>query len=269
MNPAPQDVVITDLDGTLLDHATYSFDGARPALELLDRRRIPVIYCSSKTRREIEHWRQVTGNRHPFIVENGGAVIIPRGYFHAAVPRAEECGEFAAVRLGDPYPALVEALAAASRESGCRVRGFHDMSVDEVARECDLPASAAELAKAREYDEPFLVADPEKAPELLAAIVRLGKRCTRGGRFFHITGDNDKAAAVRILLDAYRADGHAVRSVGIGDGLNDAAFLNAADEAILIRTPWIEELQAAVPGGRPTSLPGPRGWNEAVLRLFG
>jgi mannosyl-3-phosphoglycerate phosphatase len=263
------DVVISDLDGTLLDHGTYSFEDARPALELLERRKIPVIYCSSKTRREMEHWRRLTGNRHPFIVENGGAAVIPREYFGTSAVRAEELGEHLIVRLGDPYPELIETLRAAARESGCQVRGFHEMSVEEVAAECDLPVSAAELAKAREFDEPFTVLDLDAAPALLSAIARLGKRCTRGGRFFHITGDSDKAAAVNILLDAYRADGCAVRSVGIGDGINDASFLNVVDMPILIRTPWLQDLQAAVPRGCPTSLPGPRGWNEAIQSLFG
>jgi hypothetical protein len=50
--------------------------------------------------------------------------------------------------------------------------------------------------------------------------------------------------------------------------MNDAPFLNVVDVPILIRTPWVEELQAAVPRGQPTASAGPRGWNEAMLRLF-
>ena len=71
------------------------------------------------------------------------------------------------------------------------------------------------------------------------------------------------------MLSAYRHDGQQVRSIGIGDGVNDAPFLNAVDVPILIRTAWLDQLQALVPRGVPTALPGPRGWNEAMLRLFG
>jgi mannosyl-3-phosphoglycerate phosphatase len=124
------------------------------------------------------------------------------------------------------------------------------------------------LAKAREFDEPFLILNPERTTDLLAAIERRGKRWTRGGRFYHILGRNDKAAAVKILLDAYRAGRSAVRSIGIGDGVNDAPFLNVVDCPFLIRTPWLDELQAAVPRGKPTALPGPQGWNEAIVKLF-
>jgi mannosyl-3-phosphoglycerate phosphatase len=91
---------------------------------------------------------------------------------------------------------------------------------------------------------------------------------TRGGRFYHILGDNDKASAVRLLLNQYRVVDRAVHSVGLGDGLNDAPFLNAVDVPILIRTPWLEQLQAVVPRGRPTDLPGPRGWSQSILDLY-
>jgi len=77
-------VVFTDLDGTLLDHSSYSFEAARPALEGLRARRIPVVPCTSKTRAEVEEIRTRLRNRDPFVVENGGAALIPAGW-NAAV----------------------------------------------------------------------------------------------------------------------------------------------------------------------------------------
>ncbi len=47
-------VIFTDLDGTLLHPETYSFKAALPALEIIRRRRIPLVLCSSKTRAELE-----------------------------------------------------------------------------------------------------------------------------------------------------------------------------------------------------------------------
>ena len=262
------DVVITDLDGSLLDHCTYSFAEALPALNLLKDKRIPLLYCSSKTRLEMEYWRRQTENQHPFIVENGGAVIIPTGYFQFPILSARTLGASVAVQLGDSYADLVECLKEAAAASGCSVRGFHDMTASEIAKLCDLSPSSALLAKAREFDEPFLILDNERTNELLAAIERKGKRWTRGGRFHHILGANDKAVAVTLLLDLYRKGGCDIRSIGIGDGLNDAPFLNVVDVPILIRTPWIEDLQAAVRRGRATDSPGSRGWNEAIMGLF-
>jgi phosphoglycolate phosphatase-like HAD superfamily hydrolase len=46
-------IVFSDLDGTLLDHETYLFDAAQPALNALKARDIPLILASSKTRAEM------------------------------------------------------------------------------------------------------------------------------------------------------------------------------------------------------------------------
>jgi HAD superfamily hydrolase (TIGR01484 family) len=73
-------IVFTDLDGTLLDES-YSFAAAQPALRKTAELDIPLVLCSSKTRREIEHYRKKLGNSHPFISENGGGIFIPEGYF--------------------------------------------------------------------------------------------------------------------------------------------------------------------------------------------
>jgi len=252
-------LVITDLDGTLLDHGTYSFAEAQPALDLLARLGVPVILTSSKTRAEIQMWRELMGNRHPFISENGGAVFYPAGYF----PEGPEADIF-----GDPYPDLVRALREASEESECRVTGFAQMSVENVARECDMPLAIARLARQREFDEPFLVHDPARLDALLAAIASRGKRHTRGGRFHHITGKHDKAAAVRKLAERFRSLDPDVETIGLGDGLNDAEFLNAVDIPILVRSASTEKLKAAVPRGTITREHGPGGWREAILELF-
>lgn len=76
-----QTLIISDLDGTLLDARTYSFEEARPALELIRRNDLPLILCSSKTRAELEVWRNRLENHHPFITENGGGIFIPERYF--------------------------------------------------------------------------------------------------------------------------------------------------------------------------------------------
>lgn len=262
------DVVFTDLDGTLLEHSTYPFDEAQPALDLLKGRGIPLAICTSKTRSEVERWRSLLGNDDPFIIENGGAVFVRENYFDFAVPGAILRDGYLMLQLGTPYADLVESLRGAAEESRCRVRGFSQMTVAEVSEHCQMSLEHAALAKVREFDEPFVLLEEEKESDLLAAIERRGRRWTRGGRFYHILGDNDKAAAVRLLLDLYRAVERHVRAVGLGDGLNDAPFLNVVDLPILIRTPWLDRLQALVPRGRPTDSPGPRGWNQAILNLY-
>ncbi len=74
-------LVVTDMDGTLLNHHDYRVDAARPMLEKLERASIPVIFNTSKTLAELLELTQQLDNHHPFIVENGSAIYIPRDYF--------------------------------------------------------------------------------------------------------------------------------------------------------------------------------------------
>lgn len=255
-------IVISDLDGTLLDHDSYSWAEAALALEMLRARAVPLILCTSKTAAETAEWRRQMGILHPYIVENGGALVIPAGIL-GSVPEGQ------VLVHGIPYDRLVRSLRAASVESGCRVEGFADWTVERIAEECGMPLERAVLAKQREYDEPFVVLDKAREGDLLAAIRSHGLRTTRGGRFLHILGDNDKATVLQRLLALYRAEFGVIETIGLGDGLNDAEFLSLMDHPVLIRSPRLEQLQAAVPRGRATVQTGPAGWNEAIGELFG
>jgi mannosyl-3-phosphoglycerate phosphatase len=260
-------VVFTDLDGTLLEHETYSWAPAQPALERLSRRGVPLILCTSKTRAEVEVYRTALGNRDPFIVENGAAIFIPQGYFPFQVAEAVRRDGYQVIEFGTPYEDLVATLERAATQTGVAVRGFHQMSVEEVRERSGLTEEEACRAKRREYDEPFVILDVDQAPRLLAAIERLGKRWTRGSRFYHLTGANDKAGAVVCLRKLFDRALGPVTAVGLGDALNDADFLAVVDIAVLIPSPQLAELHRRVPHGRVAPASGPLGWNAAILEV--
>jgi mannosyl-3-phosphoglycerate phosphatase len=263
------DVVFTDLDGTLLDAHTYSTQAAIPGIKELKQRRIPWVLVTSKTRAEVEFWREKLEHQHPFIVENGGAAFVPQGYFPTPMPGARRLGPYEVIEWGSAYDALVADLGTCSASSRCRVWGFHDMTPREVAAACDFPLQQAVLAKQRGYDEPFLVRDPERARRLVRAIEERGRRWTKGGRFWHILGTNDKAVAVGAISALFEQHYGPVRTIGLGDGMNDSSFLNAVTIPVLIRSGQTQKVKAAVPRGIIASRFGPEGWNDAILTLLG
>lgn len=262
------DVIFTDLDGTLLDRETYSWAGAAPALDRLRRSGIPWVLVTSKTRAEVELWRKRLGNQHPFIVENGAAAFVPLGYFRDPISAGTYSADYVTVRWGAPHSDLVQDLRAASTTAHCPVRGFADMSAEEVARLCSLPLEEAALAREREYDEPFLILDRRRTASLLDAITRLDRTCLRGGRLYHITGRNDKAAAVRFVAALYAREHTSIRTIGLGDGWNDLAFLQAVNVPALIRSPDTGELRLRLPRAIVSGRTGPAGWNSVVLSLM-
>ena len=70
-------IVVSDLDGSLLDHYSYSFEKARQALGLLRKLNIPLIFNTSKTLPETIDIASEIGIRSPLIVENGGGIFLP------------------------------------------------------------------------------------------------------------------------------------------------------------------------------------------------
>lgn len=270
----PTLIVFTDLDGTLLDSATYSFVAAQEALTELRTLAIPLIVVSSKTRAEILPIRRRLLNEHPFIVENGGAVVIPTNYFPFPLANRVIRSGFDVVELGTPYHRLRAALKDIQEEIGRELRGYGDMSVDEIIARTGLSREEAELSKEREYDEPFVVEGPAIPEDRLAeAVETRGLRYTKGDRFFHLMGPHDKGRAVRYLIDCYcrlaGCDRDRLRSVGIGNSLNDLPMLEAVEQPILVQLtdgsyePGIEHPRLIHAPG-----PGPIGWNRAVLSLL-
>lgn len=240
-------LIISDLDGTLLDHHNYEWRPAESALRALRAAEVPVVLCTSKTLAETVWWqRELDLEGNPCIVENGGAVVWGPGDVE---------------KLGVPYADLRRALAEACGEARCPVNGFGDMSLQEVMAVCGLPAEQAERARLRDWDEPFVV-DQDPA-DLLAAIGRRGLSWSRGGRFYHIHGRNDKAEAARRVIARFSRQGPVV-SMGLGDGLNDATFLQVVHVPVLMPSAALEELQRLVPHGRVAPTPGPEGWAAAV-----
>jgi mannosyl-3-phosphoglycerate phosphatase len=261
-------VIFTDLDGTLLDHADYSWEAARPAILKLRRLNIPWPFVTSKTRAETLYWRKATANTHPFVIENGGAAYVPPFYFPAFFEWSGHRGLFSILEWGVAHGLLVEALEQAERQSRARIRAFHQMSVSEVAEACGMDVAMAALAKAREYDEPFEVLESGTTTALTGAIRRAGLRCTKGGRFWHITGRFDKGNSVRSLTRLYAETHGPVTTAALGDSLNDLEMLKSVDIPMLIPSAQTHLLQNELPGAWVASAPGPEGWNEAVLRLL-
>lgn len=259
--------IFTDLHGTLLDAATNDWSLARPALLALQHRNVPVVMVSSKTRAEVEMWRDQMANRHPFIVENGAAVFIQQGYFNAPVEGARNRRGYEMLVLGSPGDELAAVLKAAAREAAVVVRTLDQMTDAEIQQRTALPLDQVTLVRRREFGMPFVLEHDEDADRLRRAIETRGKRYTRGGRFHHILGANDKRRAVKMLLGLFRRRLGSVHALGLGDGLNDLGFLAEMDAAVIMQSARAEKMRETLPNAYVTQQPGPAGWNEAVTRL--
>jgi mannosyl-3-phosphoglycerate phosphatase len=265
-------VIFTDLDGTLLDSLTYSYSPALPALELLVSKNIPLVISSSKTKTEIEHYRNMLGNIHPFISENGGGIFIPKGYFDqiACSPEisVDDKGPFYIIRLGASYPDLRKAIGELRKE-GFRIKGFGDMSVEEVAKLANMGLAEAAQAKERDFDEPFVAEGDLNIPGLMEAVANKGFHFTQG-RFFHILGDSDKGKAVKMLKECYmKKSSGGIITIALGDSPNDIPMLGAVDYPVVVQKPdGAYDARIILPRLIKAEGIGPEGWNKAVVKLI-
>lgn len=259
-------IIITDLDGSLLDARTYSFEDAKPALERIGRENIPLILCSSKTRAELELYRQRLRNHQPFIVENGGGIIIPEGYFPFPVEGDAQNG-CQVISLGTPYTEIRYHFVQLRDRLKTAARGFGDMNIGEIMALTRLPRDEAARAMMREYGEPFVFDGPPD-DRFLQAIEAEGLRWTQG-KLFHIMGRHHKGKAVNILRGLFERAQGPVALMGLGNSLNDLPFLLAVDRPVLIRREdGSHDPRINIPGLYRTTGIGPAGWNEAVLRVL-
>ncbi len=278
-------VVFSDLDGTLLDHDSYSYNDALEAMNALKKAGAKLVICTSKTRAEIEAFRKETSNSDPFVSENGGAIFIPKGYFSRELVESslkstdtrlsnaslKELDGYLVVELGYPYTKIVLALNEL-KAMGYNLLCFSDMDEEKVSELTGLPVSRAKLAKQREYDEAFICLEKnqEKIAELESHLSREGFKLTKGGRFYHLMGNSDKGLAVKILTTLYKKcfSEQEIITAAFGDSKNDFPMLLAADYGFLVQKKSRSYAKDAPEKAIKVDGIGPVGWNKAVLKLI-
>ena len=234
---APRHLIFTALEGALVDSRTGSFSEAEEALSELDRRKIAFVLLTARTRAEIEPLRRKLGHNHPFITEAGGGIFFPDGYFNIRIPGATRIARYLGIALGRPYEEVCAALDEIAEECGVGVAGFHHMSPREIAENTGLRPRDAELARSREFDEPFFFtsADDQAIARFVAAAGERGFQVRPGKTFWHISAGCDAARAVRTVTQLFREATHSkLRAVGIGSSAEDLAWLRAVDHAVLL-----------------------------------
>lgn len=269
MNPSSL-VIVTDLDGTLLDQRTYSYEACLPTIRKVQSLEVPLILCSSKTRREMEPlWKELK-LKDPFIVENGGAIYFLPDYFPFPIDHLKSKGELRALELGQGIDMIRRALSEAGQRLHVTLRSFGNMTVEEICQLTNLSRDDARAAAKREYDEPFVVRHGNYT-RLFTALRTKGFKITPGDRFYHLSYGSDKGKAVKKVLDLFRQLNASIRSVGLGNSANDLPFLLEVDRPVLIRNPdrtWDSTITQNIAGiEKPLGI-GPAGWREAVEKIL-
>lgn len=264
-------LIISDLDGSLLNHHDYAYSDAAEALNIIWENKIPLILNSSKTIAEMLSIRNQLHNEHPFIVENGACLMLPEHSFAAQCKELISENGYLQKSFSTPIQDFLPRLKQLRNQFNVRFRGFSEMHCEEVMQLTGLDESAAQKAKQRLYSEPILWQDSAAAWEAFS--YQLNKQhlsYLQGGRFISISSGVNKGLAVTWLKQLYlNLHGQEPIIIALGDSENDIAMLELADYPVLIKSP-VKETPV------PTSLTrlirtqqaGSAGWNTAVLSIL-
>lgn len=293
--------MFTDIDGTLVDINTAEYGKETDKLiRLIKERNIPLILASAKTRLEQNKIREDLGISDPFIVENGGAIVIPKGYFPDYALRdikyplretqeikneARDVNHEIVVELGKPADYIRAKLSDIRKKYSINFRGVADISVEKLSNLALISRDQAKRMAQRNYGETILQIQSEDIARFIKYVQEDGMKVIHGGRFFDVTVGTDKGIAVGILKKLFKDKFHNnVTFFGIGDSTNDLPMLNLMDIPILVQrqdSTWVDDgeikMKNAVDSSRSSISSnklikvegiGPNGWENAIHKII-
>lgn len=291
--------MFTDIDGTLVDINTAEYGKETDKLiRLIKERNIPLILTSAKTRLEQNKIREDLGISDPFIVENGGAIVIPKGYFPDYALRdikyplretqetkngARDVNHEIVIELGKPADYIRAKLSDIRKKYSINFRGVADISVEKLSNLALISREQAKRMAQRNYGETILQIQSEDIARFIKYVQEDGMKVIHGGRFFDVTVGTDKGIAVGILKKLFKDKFHNnVTFFGIGDSTNDIPMLNLMDIPILVQrqdSSWVDDgeikMKNAVDSSRISANKlikvegiGPNGWENAIHKII-
>ena len=259
-------LVFSDLDGTLLNHKDYSFEPAKEALALLKSNSIPLILSTSKTFSEVIELQKEIGIREPFIVENGAGIFVPSECVLAKSLTYKDDW----IKVSHAHSYIELRLFFQNMKRFFPIKGFGDMSVDEVKALTGLDEQKSINAMKRDFTEPFIIADESLIDSLKAKAKLEGLDIVKGGRFYHLISlHQDKASAMLNLThmyDEYHNIKHTM--IALGDSANDYTMLLQADTGVLVPLHDGSFSPLGDTKVKKAQYPGPKGWNGAIKEIL-
>ncbi len=226
--------VVTDIDGTLMDH-NYDFTPAVSTIKWLQRNKVPIIPCTSKTASEVRFIRENINLTDPYIVENGGAVY----------GNKDNSSEEWQLVLGATYRELLDILGLISAKLDYELEPLNSLTDSQINKLTGLKGDSISRARERMWSVPFLNPPLAIQDSFREFEDEFNVTILQGNRMSHLLSKGSHKGKAVLELKKFLKEPRA-RILALGDSPNDIPLLEIADKAVVI--------------------PGPDGPNKKVLQ---
>ena len=213
--------VVSDVDGTLMDHS-YDLTPAKETIKTLQKLSIPVILCTSKTAAEVRVIRNELNLTDPYIVENGAAI------YGETLERVN--GE---IILGIKYELLEEILNFISNEIDYKLTPLNNLTDQEATQLTGLEGNSLNLMRDRHWSMPFLNPPSFLEEKINICCKKFKVDVFKGNRMSHLLSTNsNKGKAINALKEYSNIQN--IEIIGLGDSPNDLPLLLKSDIRVVI-----------------------------------
>jgi len=213
--------VVSDVDGTLMDHS-YDLTPAKETINTLKELSVPVILCTSKTASEVKVIRKELQLTDPYIVENGAAI-----YGESINNKKFQ------IILGEKYEVLEEILKFISKDISYNLIPLNNLSDQEATELTGLKGNSLTLMRDRHWSMPFLNPPDFLEEKIKICCKRFNVTIFKGNRMSHLLSINsDKGKAINELKKF--SNNQYIKIIGLGDSPNDLPLLINSDFKIVI-----------------------------------
>ena len=213
--------VVSDVDGTLMDHS-YDLTPAKETIKKLQKLSIPVILCTSKTASEVKVIRKELNLTDPYIVENGAAI------YGESLKKVN--GE---IILGEKYETLEEILKFISKEIDHKLIPLNNLTDKEATQLTGLKGNSLNLMRDRHWSMPFLNPPSFIEQKINICCKKFGVNIFKGNRMSHLLSTNSNKGKAINALKKY-SNIQNIQIIGLGDSPNDLPLLLNSDIKIVI-----------------------------------
>ena len=213
--------VVSDVDGTLMDHS-YDLTPAKETIKKLQKLAIPVILCTSKTASEVKVIRKDLNLTDPYIVENGAAI------YGESLKKVN-----GAIILGEKYEFLEEILNLISKEIDYKLIPLNNLTDQEATQLTGLKGNSLNLMRDRHWSMPFLNPPSFLEEKIISCSKKYKVDIFRGNRMSHLLSINSNKGKAISALKKY-SNIQNIQIIGLGDSPNDLPLLLNSDIRIVI-----------------------------------